>query len=167
VLNKIHSDFKRPPRLESSPPILVNPESFAQSTVAGSNLPRFIFRLAMGKAIFFFAGLLLLSVLSADLIGSAAGSEMDAWGVLWDSKPRSRCEGLIGECFEEDEMQMDSEINRRFLAGRTYISYAALRANSVPCSKRGSSYYNCRSTSQANPYQRSCTTITRCARSTS
>jgi hypothetical protein len=121
----------------------------------------------MGKAIFFFAGLLLLSVLSADLIGSAAGSEMDAWGVLWDSKPRSRCEGLIGECFEEDEMQMDSEINRRFLAGRTYISYAALRANSVPCSKRGSSYYNCRSTSQANPYQRSCTTITRCARSTS
>lgn len=121
----------------------------------------------MGKTIFIFSALLLFSALSAALIGSAAASEMDALGVLWDLKPRSRCEGLIGECFEEDEMQMDSEINRRFLAGRTYISYGALRANSVPCSKRGNSYYNCRSTSQANPYQRSCTQITRCARSTS
>lgn len=123
----------------------------------------------MAKAIFliFFSGLLLLSVLSAALIGSAAGSEMDAFGVLWDSKPRSRCQGLIGECLEDEEMQMDSESNRRILATRTYISYAALRANSVPCTKSGSSYYNCRSTTQANPYKRSCTQITRCARDTS
>lgn len=123
----------------------------------------------MAKAIlfFFFSGLLLLSVLSAALIGSVAGSEMDAWGVLWDSKPRSRCQGSIGECLEDEEMQMDSESNRRVLASRTYISYAALRANSVPCTKSGSSYYNCKSTTQANPYKRSCTQITRCARSTS
>lgn len=129
-----------------------------------TNLRRF----EMGKVLFcFFSGLLLLSVLSPALIESAAGSEMDALGVLWGSNPRPRCEGSIGECFEDDEMQMDSEINRRVLAGRSYISYRALRANSVPCSRRGASYYNCRSTSQANPYRRSCTRITRCARSTS
>lgn len=129
-----------------------------------TNLPRF----EMGKAVFcFFSALLLLSVLSAALIESTDGSEMDALGVLWGSNPRPRCEGSIGECFEDDEMQMDSEINRRVLAGRTYISYGALRAGSVPCSRRGTSYYNCRSTSQVNPYRRSCTRITRCARSTS
>jgi len=122
----------------------------------------------MGKVVFFFFfGLLLLSVLSAALIEFVAGSEMDALGALWDSKPRPRCEDLIGECFEDEEMQMDSEINRCFLAGRTYISYGALRANNVPCSRRGSSYYNCRSTSQANPYKRRCTQVTRCARRTS
>lgn len=117
----------------------------------------------MGKVgVFLFSALLLLSVISASFIGSAAVLELEVLGDLY----KQRCEGLIGECFAEDEMQMDSEINRRFLAGRTYISYGALRANSVPCSKRGSSYYNCRSTSQANPYKRSCTQITRCARST-
>lgn len=98
--------------------------------------------------------------------GSEAGAEMEAWS-LWDSKPRAGCNGLIGECFEDEEMLMDSEINRRILAGKTYISYGALRSNSVPCSRRGASYYNCRSGGQANPYGRSCTQITRCARSTS
>jgi hypothetical protein len=122
----------------------------------------------MGKAVFFFfSGVLLVCVLSTALIEPVAGSEMDAFEALWVSKPRPRCEGSIGECFEDEEMQMDSEINRRFLAGRTYVSYGALRSNSVPCSRRGSSYYNCGSTSQANPYKRSCTQITRCARSTS
>ncbi|KAL3596421.1 hypothetical protein D5086_008058 [Populus alba] len=65
------------------------------------------------------------------------------------------------------EMMMDSEINHRLLAQKTkYISYGALRANSVPCNRRGSSYYNCNKRQKANPYKRGCSTITRCRRYT-
>ncbi|KDP27792.1 hypothetical protein JCGZ_18872 [Jatropha curcas] len=80
----------------------------------------------------------------------------------------SGCRGSIAECLingDEDfetEFAMDSEINRRILATRTYISYGALRRNSVPCSRRGASYYNCRAGAQANPYSRGCNRITRC-----
>ncbi|KHN02967.1 hypothetical protein glysoja_004387 [Glycine soja] len=59
---------------------------------------------------------------------------------------------------------MESESNRRILAGRSYISYGALRRNTVPCSRRGASYYNCRPGAQANPYSRGCSAITRCRR---
>ncbi|VAH43506.1 unnamed protein product [Triticum turgidum subsp. durum] len=46
-----------------------------------------------------------------------------------------------------------------------YISYAALRADQIPCDKRGASYYiNCGSMQQANPYTRGCSAITHCAR---
>ncbi|XP_076891737.1 rapid alkalinization factor 23-like [Bidens hawaiensis] len=67
---------------------------------------------------------------------------------------------------EIDEMElMDSETNRRILAtNRRYISYGALSKNNVPCSRRGASYYNCRSGGQANPYTRGCSAITRCRR---
>lgn len=43
-----------------------------------------------------------------------------------------------------------------------YISYGVLKRNSVPCSRRGASYYNCRAGAQANPYDRGCSGITRC-----
>ncbi|XP_054795316.1 protein RALF-like 33 [Prosopis cineraria] len=81
---------------------------------------------------------------------------------------KSECRGSIGECLlSEDglfgsEFEMDSETNRRILAGRRYISYGALRRNTVPCSRRGASYYNCRPGAQANPYRRGCSRITRC-----
>ncbi|KAL5701222.1 hypothetical protein ACHQM5_026583 [Ranunculus cassubicifolius] len=75
----------------------------------------------------------------------------------------SKCQGSIAECGEAfSEFDMDTEINRRILATTQYISYEALKRNSVPCSKRGSSYYNCKTGSQANPYNRACTAITRC-----
>uniref|UniRef100_A0ACD5TEL2 Uncharacterized protein n=1 Tax=Avena sativa TaxID=4498 RepID=A0ACD5TEL2_AVESA len=46
-----------------------------------------------------------------------------------------------------------------------YISYAALRADQIPCNMRGQSYYqNCGSMKQMNPYPRGCSAITRCAR---
>ncbi|KAF6985784.1 hypothetical protein CFC21_003601 [Triticum aestivum] len=52
---------------------------------------------------------------------------------------------------------------RRVLqSGNGYISYGALRRDNVPCSVRGSSYYNCRPGGQANPYSRGCSAITRC-----
>ncbi|CAL0325808.1 unnamed protein product [Lupinus luteus] len=82
----------------------------------------------------------------------------------------SDCRGSIAECSllagEDDgtEFLMDSESNRRILAGKRYISYGALRSNTVPCSRRGASYYNCRTGAQANPYRRGCSAITRCRR---
>ncbi|XP_058731169.1 protein RALF-like 33 [Vicia villosa] len=75
------------------------------------------------------------------------------------------CRGSIAECSLEDtEFLMESESNRRILAGTRYISYGALRRNTVPCSRRGASYYNCRPGAQANPYHRGCSAITRCRR---
>lgn len=72
---------------------------------------------------------------------------------------------LIGD---DNEMLMDSEINRRTLAGnQRYISYGALNANQVPCGRRGNSYYNCQQRGKANPYRRGCTKVTHCARDTS
>lgn len=66
---------------------------------------------------------------------------------------------------DESEFDLDSEINRRLLATRKrYISYGALSRNTVPCSRRGASYYNCRQGAQANPYNRGCSAITRCRR---
>lgn len=84
----------------------------------------------------------------------------------------SQCRGTIAECLAGgegdgewelgEELAMDSETNRRILAGRRYISYGALRRNTVPCSRRGASYYNCRAGAAANPYSRGCNRITRC-----
>ncbi|XP_020227848.1 protein RALF-like 33 [Cajanus cajan] len=78
---------------------------------------------------------------------------------------KSGCRGSVAECsLLDEEFLMDSETNRRILAGRRYISYGALRRNTVPCSRRGASYYNCRPGAQANPYRRGCSAITRCRR---
>ncbi|KAK2436667.1 hypothetical protein P8452_32929 [Trifolium repens] len=72
---------------------------------------------------------------------------------------------LIGE---DNEMLMESDFSRRTLAGRRkYISYGALKADQVPCGRRGQSYYDCQQRSQANPYRRGCTKVTHCARDTS
>ena len=43
-----------------------------------------------------------------------------------------------------------------------YISYLALSRDSVPCSQRGASYYNCQPGAEANPYSRGCSAITQC-----
>ncbi|GAB2277461.1 hypothetical protein Dimus_012167 [Dionaea muscipula] len=70
--------------------------------------------------------------------------------------------GSIAGYLGDDEFMLESEINQRFLATTKYISYAVLNKNSVPCSQRGASYYNCRAGAQANPYSRGCSAITRC-----
>ncbi|KAK7277955.1 hypothetical protein RJT34_22976 [Clitoria ternatea] len=72
------------------------------------------------------------------------------------------CKGTVAECLGGEEFELDSEINRRILATTKYISYGALQRNTVPCSRRGASYYNCRPGAQANPYSRGCSAITRC-----
>ena len=76
--------------------------------------------------------------------------------------------GSVGDYIGDDnEMVLDSEANRRVLArGRSYIGYGALKANAVPCGRRGQSYYNCQKRQRANPYKRGCSAITHCARHT-
>ncbi|XP_041020407.1 protein RALF-like 33 [Juglans microcarpa x Juglans regia] len=77
--------------------------------------------------------------------------------------PELSCQGSIAECMAaDDELNMDTEINRRILATTQTISYGALQRNTVPCSQRGASYYNCLSGAEANPYSRGCSAITRC-----
>ncbi|XP_038896330.1 protein RALF-like 33 [Benincasa hispida] len=76
---------------------------------------------------------------------------------------RARCHGSMAECMMGDiEFEMNSDINRRILADLNYISYDALKANTVPCSRRGASYYNCQPGAEANPYDRGCNAISRC-----
>ncbi|KAL8236230.1 hypothetical protein R6Q59_017311 [Mikania micrantha] len=96
---------------------------------------------------------------SLNISPAAAGDEFS-----WMSKPIGGCSGSIADCMASGEMEMESESTRRILATSNYISYGALQGNNVPCSQRGASYYNCRSGGQANPYQRGCSTITRCQR---
>ncbi|XP_076884843.1 rapid alkalinization factor-like [Bidens hawaiensis] len=106
--------------------------------------------------------LLILLVISAVFLPPAAAGISD---FNWLPLQGGGCSGSIGECMTDGgELEMESESTRRILATTRYISYGALQGNNVPCSQRGASYYNCRSGGQANPYQRGCSTITRCRR---
>ncbi|KAJ1262089.1 hypothetical protein BS78_09G080600 [Paspalum vaginatum] len=86
----------------------------------------------------------------------------------------SPCDGTLEQCAvgrEAEEEVGGDALMRRALAQRQptnrYISYAALRADQVPCNQRGRSYYsNCASQKPANPYRRGCSVITKCARNT-
>ncbi|XP_021904986.1 LOW QUALITY PROTEIN: protein RALF-like 33 [Carica papaya] len=124
-----------------------------------------------------FASVLLICAILAVLVSLSASSSVV--GFVGDHHQmgffpmQSGCSGSIAECFgngsgelfdDEVEFQMTSESTRRILATTRYISYGALRRNSVPCSRRGASYYNCRPGGQANPYTRGCSAITRCRR---
>lgn len=104
---------------------------------------------------------------------SSGGDHHLGWIPTTTSTAGSGCRGSMAEClaeggdldFDDMEFAMDSESHRRILANnRRYISYGALSRNNVPCSRRGASYYNCRSGGQANPYSRGCSAITRCRR---
>ncbi|XP_057424770.1 protein RALF-like 33 [Lotus japonicus] len=109
---------------------------------------------------FFMISAVATILLAASMV-VAGGDSLMATG--WVTGPH--CKGSIAECLEGEEgeeFELDSEINRRILADTRYISYGALRKNTVPCSRRGASYYNCRPGAQANPYNRGCSAIARC-----
>ncbi|XP_071699593.1 rapid alkalinization factor-like [Rutidosis leptorrhynchoides] len=110
--------------------------------------------------------LLQLVVISAFIFMISPAAAISGGDELsWMSYNSGGCKGSIGECIGaglEMEMEMESESTRRILATTKYISYGALKGNNIPCSQRGASYYNCQSGGQANPYQRGCSTITRC-----
>nr|XP_043622255.1 rapid alkalinization factor-like [Erigeron canadensis] len=108
--------------------------------------------------------LILHLVISAFIVSMPASASTGGDEFIWMSK-QGGCRGSIAECMgDAAEMEMQSESTRRILATTNYISYGALQGNNVPCSQRGASYYNCQSGGQANPYQRGCSTITRCRR---
>ncbi|KAL0800651.1 hypothetical protein Bca101_055826 [Brassica carinata] len=120
----------------------------------------------MAKSFSLFPALTILSfflLISSPLI--QAGFTDDLKGLEWSSAGdhgSSGCHGSIADCIGAEEEEMDSEINRRILATTKYISYQSLKRNSVPCSRRGASYYNCQNGAQANPYSRGCSAIARC-----
>ncbi|KAH0470263.1 hypothetical protein IEQ34_001821 [Dendrobium chrysotoxum] len=64
--------------------------------------------------------------------------------------------GTIAECIAGEEFDLSSEPSRQILATSGYISYKALKRGSVPCSRRGASYYNCRPGAEGNPYSHGC-----------
>ncbi|GMN38039.1 hypothetical protein TIFTF001_007314 [Ficus carica] len=90
-----------------------------------------------------------------------SGDHRLSW-VLATSSGGGGCRGSIAECMAVNEYDMESESNRRILATSQYISYGSLQRNTVPCSRRGASYYNCKKGAEANPYNRGCSSITRC-----
>ncbi|OAY49540.1 hypothetical protein MANES_05G064300v8 [Manihot esculenta] len=102
-------------------------------------------------------------LLSALIISSPAVDASGDHKLGW-IPTKAQCQGSLAECIGEDELHMGSEISRRILQTTTtqYISYGALQRDTVPCSQRGASYYNCQPGAQANPYSRGCSAITRC-----
>lgn len=121
----------------------------------------------MAKSFTLFPTLMMILILFIVIISSPrvqAGFTNDLDGLEWATTGvhGSGCHGSIAECIGGEEEEMDSEINRRILATTKYISYQSLKRNSVPCSRRGASYYNCQNGAQANPYSRGCSAIARC-----
>ncbi|CAL5194455.1 unnamed protein product [Lathyrus oleraceus] len=109
---------------------------------------------------------LYLFMVSISIFATTTNSATDEHRLRWEATTTTpACEGSVEECIEENEFGMDFESHRRILATTKYISYRALQRNTVPCSHKGASYYNCKPGAEANPYTRGCTTITRCRNS--
>ncbi|KAG0483467.1 hypothetical protein HPP92_011551 [Vanilla planifolia] len=103
---------------------------------------------------------LLLLIATASIV-SAIPFDNGEHRLMW-IPTRPACQGTIAECIAGEEFDLVSESTRRILATSGYISYDALKRGSVPCSRRGASYYNCRAGGEANPYNRGCSAITQC-----
>ncbi|KFK42648.1 rapid alkalinization factor 1 [Arabis alpina] len=113
------------------------------------------------QTIMFLIFFITIMIISSPPVQAGFASDLD--GLLAKTGVHgSGCHGSIAECIGSEEEEMDSEINRRILATTKYISYQSLKRNSVPCSRRGASYYNCQNGAQANPYSRGCSSIARC-----
>jgi hypothetical protein len=85
---------------------------------------------------------------SSSLVGDEADDELGLGGLI---SRRRRMQDLN-----------DTGLDGNSTTAVAYISYGALRADSVPCDQRGASYYNCRPGAEANPYTRGCSAITQC-----
>ncbi|XP_022138185.1 protein RALF-like 33 [Momordica charantia] len=112
-------------------------------------------------------GFLLLCAISASYLPLSSSTAVDFTGdrQFLLLPPESACRGPIAECVLGGDAFQFATVGHRILATATrYISYGALRRNTVPCSRRGASYYNCRPGAPANPYSRGCSAITRCRR---
>jgi hypothetical protein len=118
-----------------------------------------------------------LLLLLAEAVSTATSlTDMDQLsGAVAVRRRSGRCRGTVGECMEEFfgvDAEAEGDVagmatgggsKRRVLQdGSGYIGYDALRRDSVPCSQRGASYYNCQPGAEANPYSRGCSAITQC-----
>ncbi|KAK8501823.1 hypothetical protein V6N11_073296 [Hibiscus sabdariffa] len=108
--------------------------------------------------------LLLSSIAIASLLAAVSASSesvvhRSTWAAMTNES--GSCQGATtAECMDEDD---DLELySYRQTANTDYISYGALKRDTVPCSQRGGSYYNCKPGAEANPYDRGCSAITRC-----
>ncbi|KAL5060544.1 hypothetical protein RYX36_032148 [Vicia faba] len=107
-----------------------------------------------------------LFMVSIFIFSTTTDGATDKHRLMWEvTTITPTCQGSIEECIEENEFGMGFESHRRILATTKYISYRALQRNTVPCSRKGASYYNCKPGAEANPYTRGCATITRCRNS--
>ncbi|XP_062094353.1 protein RALF-like 4 [Humulus lupulus] len=111
---------------------------------------------------------LVLLLLGVAIAAEAYSFSEPSWGLNHYSHAVSSGSHVVGDYIgDENENLLDSEASRRALArGRSYIGYGALKANAVPCGRRGQSYYDCQKRHRANPYKRGCSAITHCARYT-
>ncbi|GAB2277459.1 hypothetical protein Dimus_012166 [Dionaea muscipula] len=103
-----------------------------------------------------------LYVIALSTVDASPDFQFQNSPIHWMPSRFSTCrDGSIADCLaDEEEIELDSEINRRILAARGgYISYGALRPNWIPCS--GASYNSCLG-GPAYPYTRGCSAITRC-----
>ncbi|PON55673.1 Rapid ALkalinization Factor [Parasponia andersonii] len=85
---------------------------------------------------------------------------------LTEGDAHTPCNGSIAECDEEGEMLMESDISRRVLAQKKYISPGALKPDQPVCNGggRGQAYSksgNCLPQS-SNPPDRGCEKYYRC-----
>uniref|UniRef100_A0A0D9UZ85 Rapid alkalinization factor 1 n=1 Tax=Leersia perrieri TaxID=77586 RepID=A0A0D9UZ85_9ORYZ len=123
-------------------------------------------RIPMAAVVLLFLLAVAFTVVDAGVVGDAVAAAVAM---------RRTCRGgTVGECMEyfgvdgegEDELAAAAGGGggkRRMLQGGSgYIGYDALRRDSVPCSQRGASYYNCQPGGEANPYSRGCSAITQC-----
>ncbi|PWZ29386.1 Protein RALF-like 1 [Zea mays] len=83
---------------------------------------------------------------------------------LLPADPGAGCRGPVGTCPAGDEAP---RISARPPPWRsTSIPYVPggqhQRRDSVPCSRRGASYYNCRPGAPASPYSHACSRIKHC-----
>ncbi|KAL7251125.1 hypothetical protein ACSBR1_013037 [Camellia fascicularis] len=77
-----------------------------------------------------------------------------------------QCNGSIAECNVDLEMVMESEVSRRFLETKKYISPGALKRNQPVCNGGASGEAYSKTSGclppQSNPYSRGCSKYYRC-----
>ncbi|KAL6194097.1 hypothetical protein ACLB2K_035181 [Fragaria x ananassa] len=87
-------------------------------------------------------------------------------GATTSSSSSSSCNGSIAECETESELLMESEISRRFLEQKKYISPGALKKDQPVCNggARGEAYSKTGGClpPPANTYNRGCSKYYRC-----
>ncbi|OAY72109.1 Rapid alkalinization factor [Ananas comosus] len=100
--------------------------------------------------------LLLLLLLGASIAPISSATTSSGGGDLtWIAAAHGGGELDLGSDAAAAAAAEEEGARRRELWGwGGYIGYDALRRDSVPCSQRGASYYNCRPGAQGNPYSR-------------